>query len=170
MKSYKVATATTKGIIINYTDTKKSYFINYDELSHRVEINTKSRNYDEKVKLNPKQVRLYRLAIYGLDALSDQEKQLLTFSEKLKIEKNQKITQLKINRWKQKLTNSRINNLLSSLFPNSKLVLEMKMFEDYYCDYHTNNLSFKSLGINFKNLINKLIEFKSLPDNFYTIK
>lgn len=170
MKDYKVATATTKGIIINYTDTKKSYYINYDEISQGVERNTKSRSYDDKLKLNPKQVRLYRLAIYGLDALSDEERQHLTFSKKLKIEKNQKITQLRINRWKQKLTNVKVDDLLSSLFPNSKLVLGMKMSEDYYCDFHTNNLSFKSLGINFKSLINKLIEFKSLPDNFYTIK
>ena len=101
MKNYKVATATTKGIIINYTDTKKSYYINYDEMSQNVEMNTKTRNYDEKVKLNPKQIKLYRQAIYGIDALSEKEKNILTFSDKLKIEKNQKITQTKINRWKQ---------------------------------------------------------------------
>jgi hypothetical protein len=139
-------------------------------MSQNVEMNTKTRNYDEKVKLNPKQIKLYRQAIYGIDALSEKEKNILTFSDKLKIEKNQKITQTKINRWKQNLTNSKIDNLLSSLFPNSKLVLEMKMSNDYYCDYHTNNLSFKSLDINVNNLINKLIEFKSLPDNFYSIK
>lgn len=170
MKNNKVVSATIKGISVNYTDTKKHYFINYEKISNNVKKNIITKNYDDIPKLNVKQLKLYRIAIYGVEALSEAEKSTISFKEKFNIEKNKIKTQKNINRWKQEISCKIVDNILSKLFPNSKLVLEIGMHCEYYSDDYINKFSFKELGINRKSIIDKLIEFQSLPENFYSIK
>ena len=173
MKTNKVITAAQGGICINYTDTNKHFFINYEQeqLSNQIEKNYSHKNYqDVNVNLNPHQIKMYRLALYGIETLSEKEVIHLSPIDKLNIKHKQEVTQKMINRWKQQLTQSKINSFLSKLFPNSKFIEKMVEDSDYYCDGLINYLSFKELGITHKNILDKMIEFKSLPDNFYQLK
>lgn len=170
MKSNKVVTANNKGIAINYTDTKKHYFIEYDKIYSEVENKRFVKYQDVAVNLNPTQVKMYRLALYGVEALSQQEVDKLSFKDKLQIENKKKSNQLKINRWKQYLTHAKVNSLLIKLFPHSALIQSIVADSDYHCDDLVNKASFKELGINHKSLIDKMIELECLPLNFYAIK
>ena len=90
--------------------------------------------------------------------------------EKSKLIENQKQTQIVLNRWKQQITDIQINNLLSKLFPNSKIVQELNLNNnDYYVDALVNYSTFKDLQISHKMIIDKLIETEKLPLNFYKI-
>ena len=171
MKGNKVVSATLKGLSVYYTDTKKYFFVEYGEIPEQIERNKTFKNYqDDMIKLNPKQVKIYRLALYGIEALSEKEQSHLTALEKINIKYKQKLTQKIINRWKQQITHIKVNNLLSKLFPNSKLVSDICNDNDSYSDDLINHMSFKDLGINHKNLIDKMIESNCLPTTFYTIK
>jgi hypothetical protein len=169
MNPNKVAMAGPNNLCISYTDTRKSHWINYDQ---NVKSITKSKSIlieNENVNLNPHQVKLYRLAMYGVDALNEEEKNKLNFKDSLKIIKNKEYTQKMINRWKQELIVRSVDNLFLSLFPKSKFIKNITNLNDY-SDTIINETSFKELGINRKQLLNKLIEWKSLPENFYQIK
>jgi hypothetical protein len=169
MNPNKVAMAGPNNLCISYTDTRKSHWINYDQ---NVKPITKSKSIlieNENVNLNPHQVKLYRLAMYGVDALNEEEKNKLNFKDSLKIIKNKEYTQKMINRWKQELIVRSVDNLFLSLFPKSKFIKNITNLNDY-SDTIINETSFKELGINRKQLLNKLIEWKSLPENFYQIK
>jgi hypothetical protein len=77
MNPNKVAMAGPNNLCISYTDTRKSHWINYDQ---NVKPITKSKSIlieNENVNLNPHQVKLYRLAMYGVDALNEEEKNKL---------------------------------------------------------------------------------------------
>ena len=169
MNPNKVAMAGPNNLCISYTDTRKSHWITYDQ---NVKPITKSKykikDFDN-VNLNPHQVKLYRLAMYGVEALSDDEKNKLNFKETLKIINNKEYTQKMINRWKQELIVTSVDNLFLSLFPKSKFIKTITNLNDY-SDTIINETSFKELGITRKQLLNKLIEWKSLPENFYQIK
>ena len=170
MKNNKVVTATLKGISVQYTDTKKHFFIDYEK-NETIERNKTFKNYqDDVVKLNPQQIKLYRLALYGIEALSEKEQCCLTALEKINIKHKQKTTQKLINRWKQNITQLKVNNLLINLFPNSKLINNICNDNDYYCDQLINPLSFKDLKISHRKLIDKMIELNCLPSTFYTFK
>jgi hypothetical protein len=169
MNPNKVAMAGPNNLCISYTDTRKSHWINYDQ---NVKPITKSKSIlieNKNVNLNPHQVKLYRLAMYGVDALNEEEKNKLNFKDSLKIIKNKEYTQKMINRWKQELIVRSVDNLFLSLFPKSKFIKNITNLNDY-SDTIINETSFKELGINRKQLLNKLIEWKSLPENFYQIK
>lgn len=171
MKNNKVVVATSNGLSVYYTDTKKYFFIKYEEISETIEKSNSFKNYqDDVVKLNPKQIKMYRLALYGIEALSEKEQSCLTALERINIKHKQNTTQKLINRWKQHITQLKVNNLLTKLFPNSKLVNDMCNNNDYYCDQLINQSSFKDLGISHKNLIDKMIEMSCLPSTFYTLK
>jgi hypothetical protein len=173
MQTNKVVTAIPNGICVNYTDTKKHFFIHYEkkEMSNQIEKNFSSKNYqDEAVNLNPTQIKMYRLALYGVEALSDKELKNISYREKLNIRHKHEITQKLINRWKQQITQLKVNGLLSKLFPNSKLISDISSNSDYYCDGLLNYSSFKDLGISHQNVINKMIELTCLPNNFYQLK
>lgn len=173
MKQNKVVTATTNGISINYIDKRKNFFIKYGKENDTLlekHISNNFKNYQETVNLNPKQIRVYRLAIYGIEILSEKELKMLTVMEKSKLIENQKQTQIVLNRWKQQITDIQINNLLSKLFPNSKIVQELNLNNnDYYADTLVNYSTFKDLQISHKMIIDKLIETEKLPLNFYKI-
>jgi hypothetical protein len=169
MNPNKVAMAGPNNLCISYTDSKKSHWIDYDLIEKSI---TKSKFFikeNDNVNLNPHQVKLYRLAMYGVDALNEEEKNNLNFKESLKIIKNKEYTQKMINRWKQELIVKSVDDLFLSLFPKSKFIKNITNLNDY-SDTIINETSFKELGINRKQLLNKLIEWKSLPLNFYQLK
>lgn len=173
MKQNKVVTATTNGVSITYLDTRKNFFIKYDKENETLlekQTSNNFKNYQETVNLNPKQIKIYRLAVYGIEVLKEKELKMLSKMEKVKIIENQKETQLVLNRWKQQITDIQINKLLSKLFPNSKFVHDLNLNNnDYYSDTLINYSTFKQLQISHKMIIDKLIETERLPLNFYNI-
>ena len=173
MKQNKVVTATTNGVSITYLDTRKNFFIKYDKENETLlekQTSNNFKNYQETVNLNPKQIKIYRLAVYGIEVLKEKELKMLSKMEKVKIIENQKETQLVLNRWKQQITDIQINKLLSKLFPNSKFVHDLNLNNsDYYVDTMINYSTFKQLQISHKMIIDKLIETERLPLNFYNI-
>lgn len=171
MKSNKVVTATLKGLSVYYTDSKKYFFVEYGEMPQIIERNKTFKNYqDNVVNLNPLQVKLYRRALYGIEALSEKELSTISTLDKLNIKHKQKITQRIINRWKQQITHLKVNSLLTKLFPNSTLVNDIVCDNDSYADDLINHMSFKDLGISHKTLIDKMIQSNCLPSTFYTLK
>jgi archaellin len=173
MKQNKVVTATTNGISITYIDTRKNYFIKYNkenETSLEKQTSGNFKNYQESVNLNPKQIKIYRLAVYGIEVLKENELKMLSQMEKAKLIQDQKETQLVLNRWKQQITDMQINKMLSGLFPNSKFVHDLNLNNnDYYSDTLINYSTFKQLQISNKMIIDKLIATERLPLNFYNI-
>jgi hypothetical protein len=173
MKQNKVVTATTNGINIHYGDARKNFFIRYNkenETPLEKQTNGNFKNYQENVNLNPKQIRIYRLAVYGIEILTEKEVKMLSAIEKARLIENQKQTQIVLNRWKQQITDIQINRTLSKLFPNSKIVHELNLNNnDYYSDTLINYSTFKQLQISNKMILDKLIETEKLPLNFYSI-
>lgn len=123
----------------------------------------------ERVDLNPVQLKLYRLCLYGINTLTVEEQKLLTEEEKNMIISNHKEVQGRINYWKQRRTSDKVDNLMLTLFPNSKFVKKMVKAGTYTSKHHTNNLSFKDLGITQEKIIQKLIKWEILPKNFYQL-
>jgi hypothetical protein len=159
-------------------DSHTRQVVRYDESSPLSDIQKHGKNYKgkkyqklEEYYLNPQQVKLYRLAMYGLDALQEDELRRLSFGEKLKIRQQQEITQRNINRWKQKIVSEAVSDFLKSLFPNTKSNLIRSMIEDddYTSDGDINKMPFEALGITQKMRIQKMIEWGTLPEQFFNL-
>lgn len=171
----KVISAGADNLRICYTDTGKQQWITYS--NPKVEdIQLYGSNFKGKVyqdipsfNLNPTQVRMYRVAVYGIDALSQEEVKHLAFQETLSIAKKQNRAQRLINRWKQQITSTAVQDFLNRKLPNSGIVKRMNEYVDYTTDKDINPFTFRDLGISQEMLVNRLIEWKVLPENFYSL-
>jgi len=169
MNTNKIANATKFGICLQYVDEKKHSFIKYEEKEKKQE--TKKINVsNNEFNLNPKQIKMYRVSMYGLEAFQETEIKKMSAIDKINIKYKQQHTQKIINRYKQHVTQVKINNLLCKLFPNSKIILEMSANNDYHCDSLINYSTFKDLNISHSQIIDIMISNKCLPSDFYTIK
>jgi hypothetical protein len=114
---------------------------------------------------------LYRRALSGLKVYAPDELKTMHKSKKERIEKVHMRAQNELNLWKQTLTNKMFNALFSKYFKRS--VLWTKLLNDY-ADVtdpkYINKMNFKDLGVNKKDVVNKLIESGVLPKNFYELK
>jgi hypothetical protein len=117
--------------------------------------------------LSPKQKNLYSRLLHGFKIFSSEEFKSLSASSKKTILINYTKAQRILNRWKQDIVYNNVDSFLLSLFPNSRFVKDMKSVDGYLND--ENNMSFKELGINQQNIIDKFIEVKLLPKNFYQL-
>jgi hypothetical protein len=169
MNTNKIANATASGICLQYVDKKKHSFIKYERIEKKQETK-KTKTSNDGFNLNPKQVKMYRVSMYGLEAFKESEINNMSVIDKINIKYRQEHTQKIINRYKQHVTQLKINNLLSKLFPNSKIILEMSANNDYYCDGLINYSTFKDLDISHSHIIDIMISNKCLPSDFYTIK
>lgn len=167
----KVVTAGPNNFCISYTDSKKHHWMKYESIQNTKDIQSKipNRLYQEKLRLSPKQVKMYRLAVYGVEALTPEELTNISASESDNIRKTQSRTQRLINTWKQEIINNTVNNLLVSLFPHSKLINSFVQEGNFTSQKDINPFSFKELGISQKMLIDKLVEWNVLPNNFYQL-
>lgn len=170
----KSISANSNGIIVSYGDANKHQFLKYETPAHvkkiQLEGTVKYQKIEEPVKLSPKQKDLYSKVVYGFKAYTKEE--ITTMSERAKI--NVTITYTKaqriLNNWKQDLTFSFIDKLLLKLFPKSPIVNQMCQTQGHLHDVvKEDEISFKDLGINQKQIVNKLIEFGLLPKNFYEL-
>lgn len=121
----------------------------------------------EYIFLNDYQNFLYNRALFGLSVYKEEELKDMHWEKKKRINKVHKRTQRTLNLWKQTLTNVKVNNFMKCFFPNSR-------FFDYNfmetCDTYINKTSFKELGINKIQIIDKLLSEGLLPINFYQLK
>lgn len=153
----KTITATRKGIAINYENNKKSSFISYDEVNQK-----QNQKYKDFFEMNIIQRNMYRRLFYGLQAYSNQEVQSFTKKDIIAISHDHNKAQNIINSLKYDRLYNDVNKLLAVIFPHVKL--------DFYKDGHDVILpSLKSLKITTVDIIDKWIEYKLLPNNFYSI-
>lgn len=127
--------------------------------------------YQMKYERDPysqKQNFLYKQAVYGISAYSTKQISEMNKKKKSDIINRHRKAQRILNTLKQQRTNEITSCIFKSLFPNSSLA--QKISEDCRVDkYHINRLTFKELGINKKDIIDKLIKFDILPKDFMTL-
>ena len=170
----KSISCNSNGIVISYGDANKHQYMQYETPAYvkkiQLEGTVKYQKIEEQVKLNPKQKDLYSKVVYGFKTYTKEE--IATMSERNKI--NITVTYTKAQRilrnWKQDLTFSFIDKLLLAIFPKSPIVSQMCQIQGHLEDYNKEDeISFKDLGINQQQIVNKLIEFGLLPKNFYQL-
>ena len=131
----------------------------------------KSKVQFEKDPFTPYQNFLYKRALFGLSVYGEEELSKMHWDKKKRIEKVHNRAQQVLNLWKQELTNNWASDLLSKLFWHSALAKDYK--EKFACDIdptYISTVEFKDLGISKLQIVNKLIEEKILPSNFYKLK
>lgn len=166
----KTVTANSKGIIISFRDESKSRYIAYRPVTvEKIQLHGTVRyQVLDKPAFNRIQQKLYTEAIYGLNSYDKQQLAALSTKEVSKIFSLHKKVQHFLNKWKQEVVEKQVNNFLSALFPNSKVVKHMCSINGYnrsYVDRH----SFKELGLTQEIIASKLIEAGFLPKNFFQL-
>lgn len=114
---------------------------------------------------------LYRRALSGLKVYSPEELKAMHKSKKERIEKVHKRAQVELNLWKQSVTNSIFNKFFMKYFSKSPFARDfVTKYADTTDPKYVNKIAFKDLGIQKKDVVNKLIELGVLPKNFYELK
>ena len=111
---------------------------------------------------------LYKRALYGLNALSEQELATMCSKKKQRIVNVYKRAQVVINKLKQEFTIRYTNFIFKTLFPNSPLtdsLLACTEFDEKF----KNTLTFKDLNISKEDIISIFITEGILPKNFLSL-
>lgn len=166
----KIITANSKGIVISYGDDTKSRYIAYKskevaDIQHFGKV--KYQQLDQPV-LNRTQRKLYAEVLYGIKSYEQTELMALTHKDVMRITSVHRRVQHFLNRWKQEIMDSRVNGLLSKLFPNSPAARSMCSIKGYNRAY-TVKYSFKDLGLSQEAVASKLVEMGFLPKNFFEL-
>jgi hypothetical protein len=114
------------------------------------------------------QTYLYKRALYGLDALTQQELATMCSKKKQRIINVYKRAQVVLNKFKQELTIQYTNLLFKTLFPNSPLT-DALLSNTETDEKFKNTLTFKDLGIEKKDIISIFITEGILPKNFLSL-
>ncbi len=147
---------------VNYTGRLQSYQL-YGSNNSKMEF--------ERDPFNAYQNFLYKRALFGLSVYQEVELSKMHKDKKKRIVKVHQRAQQVLNIWKQQLTNQWAAALMGKFFHHSSLVKEFtENVADAIDPDYISNLEFKSLGIDKKDIVNKLIEEKVLPKDFYTLK
>jgi len=112
---------------------------------------------------------LYKRALYGLSALSEQELATMCSKKKQRVINVYKRAQVVINKLKQEFTIQYTNLLFQKLFPNSPLT-DALLAHTETDDKFKNTLTFKDLGIEKKDIISIFIAEGILPKNFLSLE
>jgi hypothetical protein len=112
---------------------------------------------------------LYKRALYGLDALSEQELATICSKKKQRIVNVYKRAQVTLNKFKQQLTIKYSNFIFESLFPKSPIT-QFLLTDTETDDKYKNTLTFKDLGIEKQDIICIFIAEGILPKNFFDLK
>jgi hypothetical protein len=123
----------------------------------------------EQDKYSVYQNYLYKRALYGLDALNQQELATMCSKKKQRITNVFKRSQGVLNTFKQKATIEYTNGIFKSLFPNAKLTKELVTLNDVD-EKFKNTLTFKDLNIGKDQIITIFIAEGILPKNFLSLK
>ena len=166
----KTINANSKGIVISYGDESKPRYIAYKskevtDIQHFGK--AKYQQFDKPV-LNRTQQKLYAELLYGTKAYEQTELMALNHKEVMHITSVHRRVQLFLNRWKQEIMDSRVNSLITKLFPNSpvaKVICSVKGYNRAYTAKYT----FKDLGLSQEAVASKLVEMGFLPKNFFEL-
>ena len=114
------------------------------------------------------QTYLYKRALYGLDALTQQELATMCSKKKQRIINVYKRAQVVLNKFKQELSIQYTNLLFKTLFPNSPIT-DALLANTETDEKFKNTLTFKDLGIEKKDIITIFIAEGILPKNFLSL-
>ena len=122
----------------------------------------------EKDSYNSYQNHLYKRALYGLSAFSQEELATMCSKKKQRVSKVYMKGQNVINLYKQKFTNAYSNFIFKTLFPESPLTQFFIETEETDVEFK-NTLTFKDLGITKDKIIGVFINEGILPKNFHEL-
>ena len=122
----------------------------------------------EQDSYNNYQNHLYKRALYGLSAFTQQELATMCSKKKQRVSKVYLKGQNVINLYKQKLTNAYSNFIFKTLFPESPLTQFFIETEETDVEFK-NTLTFKDLGITKDQVIGLFITEGILPKNFHEL-
>jgi hypothetical protein len=111
---------------------------------------------------------LYKRALYGLNALTEQEVVTMCSKKKQRISKVYLKGQAVINVYKQKITNAYSNLVFKTLFPDSPITDFLLNNPETDTNFK-NTLTFKDLNISKDQIISIFIAEGVLPKNFMSL-
>ena len=123
----------------------------------------------ESDQYNQYQNYLYKRALYGLSALTEQELATMCSKKKQRIINVYKKAQVVINKLKQQATIKYTNFIFETLFPKSPLTQAL-LAETETDDKLVNTLNFKDLNIDKSQIITIFIAEGVLPKNFLSLE
>lgn len=137
----------------------------------KTRIQKRNFNSFEKDEFNAAQNKLYKETIFGLSIYTKEEQKALPLRELQRIDNAHQKAQIFLNLWKQQLCNSLSNKVFKTFFPKSKITKDLLSLSinDVESSF-ISKVDFKYLKIHKKDIINKLIKEKILPENFFEIK
>lgn len=162
----KTVSAQQDGMIISYRESNKYQFLAYQDKPSDLS-RPRYQAITEPV-FNKVQQKLYAQTVYGLGHYSPKHVSSMSPAVRARIEKKHMEVQETLNCWKQEIVYSKVDKILSALFPKSKLIKT-------FCSYKkpektiTSHQSFKELGLDQVKIANKLIEKGFLPTNFFSL-
>ena len=160
----------------------------YQSLSDITKVQSNRRQFQQSVRpkyqdrkwISEYQHQLYKTAVLGLKAFSKKELYKMSIATKKRIVEFYKKAQVILNRWKQQLVNEMFEQLCSidclkfDYNPFQKVfdetVIGIKKFGNQIDDTVECTLTFAQLKISREQIIQKLIDEKILPSNFYQIQ
>ena len=123
----------------------------------------------EKDKYSEYQNYLYKRAIYGLNALNEEELATMCSKKKQRIVNVYKKAQVVINKLKQQVTIQYSNFLFKTLFPESPITAFL-LADTEVDEKMINKLTFKDLKIKKEQIIAIFISEGVLPKNFLSLE
>lgn len=124
----------------------------------------------ERDPFNSYQNFLYKRALFGLSVYTQEELEKMHTDKKKRVEKVHGRAQSILNLWKQELAGQWTVKILNTLFWHSELVKEFgQKFGNETDPEYISKVDFKSLGVSKVDIVNKLIQEKILPNNFYQL-
>ena len=123
----------------------------------------------EKDGYNQYQNYLYKRALYGLNALTEQELAVMCSKKKQRIINVYKKAQFVLNKLKQQATINYSNFIFKTLFPNSPIT-EFLLADTEIDEKFVNTLNFKDLGIDKNQIITIFMSEGILPKNFLSLE
>lgn len=123
----------------------------------------------ETDKYSTYQNYLYKRALYGLDALSQEELATMCSKKRQRIVNVYKKAQIVLNKFKQRLTIAYSNNFFETFFPKSPIT-QFLVSESEIDEKFKNTLTFKDLNITKDQIISIFIAEGVLPKNFLSLE
>ncbi len=124
----------------------------------------------ERDKYNSYQNFLYKRALFGMSVYTEEEKAKMHTDKIKRISKVHERAQQILNIWKQELTHHYTAEIMLKLFHHSRIVKDYtEKFAGVTDPDYISTMEFKTLGITKDDIIQKLIEERILPFNFFKL-
>jgi predicted DNA-binding protein YlxM (UPF0122 family) len=123
----------------------------------------------ETDKYSAYQNYLYKRALYGLDALSQDELANICGKKRQRIINVYKKAQVVLNKFKQRLTIAYSNQIFETFFPKSPIT-QFLVADSQVDEKFKNTLTFKDLDISKDQIITIFINEGILPKNFLSLE